>query len=67
MNDREAIDMMQRCLQELRSLHAQIEHLDPRGYRRDHKTGGTHQWQTTPNYLRLYPPPTRPNQKRVSA
>ena len=38
-----------------------------RGYRRNHKTGGTHQWQTTPNYLRLYPPPTRPNQKRAPA
>ena len=29
MNDKEAIDMMQRCLEEVRSLRAQIEHLAP--------------------------------------
>ena len=29
MNDKEAIEMMQRCLQELRSRRAQIEHLSP--------------------------------------
>ena len=34
-----------------------------RGYRRNHKIGGTHQWQTTPHFGREYVPPTRPNQK----
>jgi hypothetical protein len=29
MNDKEAIDMMQRCLHEIRSLRAQIKHLSP--------------------------------------
>jgi hypothetical protein len=29
MNDKEAIDMMQRCVEEFRSLRAQIEHLAP--------------------------------------
>jgi len=29
MNDKEAVDMMQRCLYEIRSLRAQIEHLSP--------------------------------------
>ena len=29
MNDKEAIDMMQRCLEEVRSLRAQVEHLAP--------------------------------------
>jgi predicted RNA-binding Zn ribbon-like protein len=29
VNDKEAIDMMQRCLAEVRSLRAQVEHLSP--------------------------------------
>jgi hypothetical protein len=29
VNDKEAIDMMQRCVEEFRSLRAQIEHLAP--------------------------------------
>ena len=29
MNDKEAIDMMQRCVAELRDLRAQIQHLSP--------------------------------------
>ena len=34
-----------------------------RGYRRNHKIGAAHRWQTTPNFLRQNLPPTRPNQK----